>query len=50
MNEIEIKVQLVRKYIFDKKLIDIKDINLVNGIDLQKLDYAYQIAYSFFHR
>lgn len=49
MTEIEQKVQLVRKYIFAKKGIDKKDIHLVDGIDLQKLDYAYKFAYTYFY-
>ncbi len=50
MTEIEQKVQLVRKYIHYKKNVDIKDIKLVDGKDLEKLDYAYRIAYDFFYR
>jgi flagellar biosynthesis component FlhA len=49
MTEIEQKVQLVRKYIHHKKGVDIVDINLKDGIDLQKLDYAYKIAFNFFY-
>ena len=49
MTEIEQKVQLVRKYIHHKKGVDIKNIKLVDGNDLDKLDYAYNIAYSFFY-
>ena len=41
MTEIEQKVQVVRQYIFNRKGVDIVDINLVDGTDLQKLDYAY---------
>ena len=48
MTEIEQKVILVRKYILAKKGIDIKDIKLVNGNDLSKLDFAYKIAYNYF--
>lgn len=49
MTEIEQKVILVRKYIIAKKGIDIKDIHLVDGKDLQKLDYAYKYAHEFFY-
>lgn len=49
MTEIEQKVLLVRKYIMSKKNVDIIDINLKDGLDLQKLDYAYGIAYNFFY-
>lgn len=49
MTEIEQKVQLVRKYIYHQKGIDIKDIHLVDGKDLEKLDYAYKYAYEFFY-
>ena len=48
MTDIERKVQLVRRYIHHKKGVDIIDINLKDGIDLQKLDYAYKIALNFF--
>ena len=41
MTDIERKVQVVRQYIYNHKGVDIKDINLKDGIDLQKLDYAY---------
>tara|TARA_B110000046_G_scaffold141665_2_gene148395 strand:- start:275 stop:430 length:156 start_codon:yes stop_codon:yes gene_type:complete len=41
MTEIEQKVQVVRQYIFNRKGVDIVDIKLVDGTDLQKLDYAY---------
>ena len=49
MTEIENKVRLVRSYIYHKKNIDIVDINLKDGLDLQKLDFAYAIAHKFFH-
>lgn len=48
MIEIEQKVQLVRRYIHHKKGIDIVNIELKDGLDLQKLDYAYGIALDFF--
>ena len=41
MTEIEEKVQVIRQYIFNRKGVDIVDINLVDGLDLEKLDYAY---------
>ena len=41
MTEIEHKVQVVRKYIYQLKGVDIVNIKLVDGLDLQKLDYAY---------
>jgi len=50
MTEIERKVQLVRKYIHIKKSVDIIDIDLKDGLDLEKLDYAYNIAANFFYR
>jgi flagellar biosynthesis component FlhA len=50
MTEIEQKVQLVRKYIHQKKGVDIVDINLKDGVDLQKLDYAYKIAFNYFYK
>ena len=49
MTEIEQKVILVRKYILAKKGIDIGDIKLVDGKDLDKLDYAYNIARNYFY-
>ena len=49
MTEIEQKVQLVRKYIIAKKGVDIKDIHLVDGKDLSKLDYAYKYAWTYFY-
>lgn len=48
MTEIEHKVALVRKYILDRKGIDIKDIKLNDGLDLQKLNYAYKIAVKYY--
>lgn len=48
MTEIEQKVQLVRKYIYELKGIDINNINLVYGKDLAKLDYAYKYALNYF--
>lgn len=50
MTEIENKVQLVRKYIQVKKNVDIVNINLKDGLDLEKLYYAYNIAFNFFYR
>lgn len=50
MTEIERKVQLVRKYIHIKKNVDIIDIDLKDGLDLEKLDFAYKIAFDFFYR
>jgi len=50
MTEIEQKVQLVRKYIYEKKGKDIVNIKLVDGEDLDKLDYAYNIAFNYFYR
>ena len=41
MNSIEHKVQVVRRYIYKHKGIDIVNINLKDGLDLEKLDYAY---------
>lgn len=49
MTEIEQKALLVRKYIIAKKGVDIKDIHLVDGKDLAKLDHAYKYAYEFFY-
>ena len=49
MTEIEQKVLLVRKYIIAKKGIDINDINLIDGKDLAKLDYAYKYAWNYFY-
>ena len=41
MTEIEHKVQVVRRYIYENKGVDIIDIDLKDGLDLQKLNYAY---------
>lgn len=48
MTEIDHKVQLVRQYIFGKKNVDIGNINLIDGKDLEKLDYAYKFAFDYF--
>ncbi len=47
MTEIEIKVQTVRQYIHVRKGVDIVNIDLKDGLDLEKLDYAYGIAINF---
>lgn len=44
MTEIERKVIAVRQYIYNNKGVDIGDIKLVDGNDLDKLDYAYEYA------
>ena len=41
MTEIEQKVMVIRQYIFNRKGVDIVNINLIDGKDLQKLDWAY---------
>ncbi len=48
MTEIERKVRLVRRYIHTLKGVDIVDINLKDGEDLAKLDYAYSFAAQYF--
>jgi hypothetical protein len=48
--EIELKVQTVRKYIYAMKGIDIVNIDLKDGLDLEKLDFAYNIAIKYFNR
>ena len=49
MTEIEQKVNLIVKYIFDKTGININNIILFDGEDLAKLDYAYNIAFEFYN-
>jgi hypothetical protein len=41
MTDIEQKVQIIRQYIFNRKGIDIVNINLQTYEDLMKLDWAY---------
>ena len=50
MTEIEQKAQVIRKYIFNRKGVDIVNINLVDGNDLQKLDYAYNFIMNKQHK
>ena len=50
MHSIDQKVHLVRRYIHHKKGVDIVNIDLKDGIDLQKLDFAYNVAFNFFYR
>ena len=48
-NEIEYKVMQVRRYIQEFKGVDIQNINLSNGEDLDKLNYAYKYAKQYFN-
>ena len=47
--EIEQKVMLVRRYIHEFKGVDIGNIKLTDGEDLDKLDYAYRFAQQYFN-
>lgn len=48
MTEIEQKVATVVRYINKKKSVNIGNINLKTGLDLQKLNYAYNIAIKYY--
>jgi len=41
MTELEHKVQVIRTYIYNRKGVDIGDINLQTHQDLVKLNWAY---------
>ena len=45
---LENKVQAVRGYIYEKKGVDIGNINLKTHDDLVKLDHCYQVAVNYF--
>lgn len=45
---LEKRVQLVRQYIYDKKGVDIGNINLKTNEDLQKFDHCYNVAKDFY--
>ena len=48
MTEIEIKVNTVVGYIQEKKGVNIGNIKLIDGDDLAKLHYAFNIAINYF--
>lgn len=50
MTEIDRKVKAVVWYINQMKSVNIGDIKLETGLDLQKLNYAYDIAIKHFRK